>query len=68
MSRTLTLAGYLAIATGALVLELVARFGSRRPSLGDFVGVCVRFRYGRAVMLAVWLWAGWHFFVRANWG
>ena len=68
MSRQLILAGYLVIAAGAATLELTARLTGRVATLGRTVAAFNSTRFGRPLLLAAWLWAGWHFFVRANWG
>jgi len=67
MARYL-LIGYLAWAVlfGALfVWEGLALAGvSGVPSLSGVFGVIMRHPVGRWVLFALWLWAGWHFFVR----
>lgn len=68
MNRDLILAGYVALAVAAVALELAARFTGRVPKLGDAVSVFNRTVPGRWLLLSAWLWAGWHFFVRARWG
>jgi hypothetical protein len=68
LSRDLIVAGYLVIALAAAALEVAARLGGRFPTLGEAVSSINAVRGGRLVLLAVWLWAGWHFFVRASWG
>lgn len=61
------MAGYLLIAVACLAMEVAGRLSRRFPAMGDAVAIFSRFRFGRPLMLAAWLWAGWHFFVRANW-
>jgi hypothetical protein len=68
VSWAATAEGYLAILVSAVAFEIVARITGRLPTLGDAVATLNRFRSGRALLLAAWLWAGWHLFVRANWG
>lgn len=68
MSRDLTVAGYVLLAFAAAGLELAARVTGRFPTLGEAVGAVNRKRAGRYLLYAFWLWAGWHFFVRAQWG
>ena len=34
------------------------------PTLSDAFRVIMRYPVGRWVLFALWLWAGWHFFVR----
>ena len=66
MTRGVTLAGFALLAVAALVAELVAR---RRgtATLGDLVGLAIRPRGARFVLMAAWLWLGWHLFVRVDW-
>lgn len=68
MSRDLIVAGYLVIAAAAAVLEIIARLSGRVPTLGEAVASVNTTRGWRWTLIAAWLWAGWHFFVRASWG
>ncbi|HEX2179856.1 MAG TPA: DUF6186 family protein [Actinomycetota bacterium] len=68
MSWEATAGGYLVILLAAAAVELAARSKGRWPTLGQAVAAVNRFRTGRALLLAAWLWAGWHLFVRASWG
>jgi hypothetical protein len=68
VSWAATAGGYLAILVAAVGVEVAARVTGRWPTLGEAVAAVSRFRAGRALLLAAWLWAGWHLFVRANWG
>ena len=34
------------------------------PTLGRVFGVIARHPFGRWSMFALWLWTGWHFFIR----
>lgn len=68
MSRELIVAGYLVLAAAAAGMELAARRPGKLPTLGEAVATVNRTRTGRWLVLAAWIWAGWHFFVRANWG
>jgi Family of unknown function (DUF6186) len=63
--RALTVAGYLILVVGTVVLELTARRDtSRLPSLGDVVSTLSSRRAGRVAVIVGWWWVGWHFFVR----
>jgi hypothetical protein len=66
MTRIIVLAGYAVVVTAAVVLELAAR---RRGSgmVGDALTLALRWWPVRIVVLAAWLWLGWHLFVRVNW-
>ena len=35
------------------------------PSLSDGVRVIIRYPVRRWALFALWLWAGWHFFIRS---
>jgi hypothetical protein len=48
-----------------VLLEFVARRpGSRIPPLGEWLGYLMRPKTGRFLLLAGWLWLGWHYFAR----
>jgi hypothetical protein len=66
MTRALTLAGYAVLVLAALGLELAAR-ARGRATFGDVVALALRRRPVRLVVLAAWLWLGWHLFVRVDW-
>lgn len=68
MSRELHLAVYLVAVLAGVTVEWIARTRGRLPTLGEVVTIVCRHRSGRWVLIAVWLWTGWHLFVRANWG
>jgi hypothetical protein len=61
-------AGYLvwAILLGALFAwEALALAGvTGVPSLSGVFREITRYRLGRWALFALWLWAGWHFFIR----
>ncbi|MGZ4150539.1 MAG: DUF6186 family protein [Actinomycetota bacterium] len=64
-SHDLTLIGYLAIASTALVLELLALGGRGRiPTIGRILGRVMRTRAGRVGVLTGWAWLGLHLFTR----
>ena len=66
MSRSMTLLGYALLVVSAGGLEVAAR---RRGSatFGDTLTIILRSRAARLVLLAAWLWLGWHLFVRVDW-
>jgi hypothetical protein len=68
VSRDLIVLGYILIAVAAAALEVTARLTNRESTLGEAVSSINGARGGRWALLAAWLWAGWHFFVRASWG
>jgi hypothetical protein len=64
-SRDLTLLGYAAIASAALVLEVAALRGSALiPTLGRVLGRVMRTRAGRIGVLTAWAWFGLHLLAR----
>jgi hypothetical protein len=66
-TRTLILAGYLAVLVGALVLETAARCRGTPATFGIALGAVLRHRPARLLLLTAWLWLGWHVFVRVDW-
>ena len=62
------LIGYLAWAVllGAVVAweGLVLAGVTAMPSLRDVFRVIMRYPVGRWMLFALWLWLGWHFFIR----
>jgi hypothetical protein len=66
MTRAVTLVGYAVFVTAAVALELTAR-ARGRATFGDVVTLSLRRRPVRLVVLAAWLWLGWHLFVRVDW-
>jgi hypothetical protein len=66
-ARALTLAGYAAVAVGALILETSARRGGTTATFGATLSTVLRHRPARLLVLAGWLWLGWHIFVRVDW-
>lgn len=64
MSRTVTLWGYALLAVAALAYQVVGVMLRRTATLGQALRRVTHFPAGRIVLLASWLWAGWHTFVR----
>ena len=67
MSRLVTLLGYAAVAACALGLEVAARRSGRWATFGEALAGLRRRWPFRLVLLAGWLWLGWHLFVRVDW-
>ena len=64
-SHDLTIAGYLAVLAGIVVLQLLATgTGLPVPALGDLLTRAMRTRTGRVGVLVAWAWLGLHFFAR----
>lgn len=68
MSRTTTLAGYYVIAALLLGCQLTSLWSGRMPSIGQVVSSIASRRPGRWLLMAGWLWVGWHLFVRSHTG
>jgi hypothetical protein len=61
----ITVIGFVAIIAVLVVLEILARQKiGRIPTLGQWLGFVMRRPVGRALILAGWLWLGWHYFAR----
>ena len=62
-SHTITIAGYLVVLGGIVLLQLLAaRTRVPVPSLGDLLTRAMRTRTGRVGVLVAWAWIGLHFF------
>jgi hypothetical protein len=66
MTRAETLGGYALLAIWLLACELRARRGGALPTFTALVRGAARWPLVRALLLAGWLWVGWHLFVRAH--
>lgn len=72
MNRWTTLAGYVALAAALILQEVSARRARRqrrvrRPlTVAELVAV-VQLSQLRWLLLAGWLWMGWHLFARVHW-
>jgi hypothetical protein len=66
MTRLVTLLGYAVIAASAVGVELAAR---RRGAgtFGDALAAALCRWQVRMIVIAAWLWLGWHVFVRVDW-
>jgi len=63
--RAITVIGFVGIIAVLAVLETLARRKiGRIPTLGEWLGFVMRRPPGRALVLAGWLWLGWHYFAR----
>jgi len=62
-SYGITIAGYLAVLGGIVLLQVLAiRTRVPVPSLGDLLTRAMRTRTGRVGVLVAWAWIGLHFF------
>jgi len=66
VTRLITLLGYVMLAASAVGLEIAAR---RRGSgsFSDAVTIVMGRSPARLILLATWLWLGWHLFARVDW-
>jgi hypothetical protein len=66
VSRFVTLAGYVALVSAAVVLDVNGR---RRggATFGDALGALLRPWPVRFLVVTGWVWLGWHLFVRVDW-
>lgn len=64
-SHEVTIAGYLAVLAGIVLLQVLAtRTRVPVPSFGDLLTRAMRSRTGRVGVLVAWAWVGLHFFAR----
>ena len=69
MTRTLTLAGYAVLAAGMLGVQAAGRVGARRlVTFGVVLLLLTGRRPAQLLLVAAWLWLGWHLFVRVDRG
>ena len=62
-SHEITIAGYLAVLGGIVLLQVLAtRTRVPVPALGDLLTRAMRTRTGRVGVLVAWAWIGLHFF------
>lgn len=66
MTRTVTLLGYLVLAAAAVACQLASHVTHRVPGIGRAAAAVTGRRSGRWLLLAGWLWLGWHLFVRSG--
>jgi hypothetical protein len=66
MNSTITLCGYAVLVVLMIVCEVMARRSHRIASLEDVPGALARWRAVWIVVIAAWLWVGWHVFVRSH--
>jgi hypothetical protein len=66
VTRAVTLVGYGVLLAALLAWEAAGRWRRRSPTLGASLSWVARRRPGRWLLLAAWLWLGWHTFVRSG--
>jgi Family of unknown function (DUF6186) len=64
-TKAVTVIGFVAVIMALVALELLGRRKiGQIPTLSEWLGYVMRPRSGRALILAGWLWLGWHYFAR----
>jgi hypothetical protein len=66
MNRAVTLWGFVLLAVAAIAYQVAGVLLRRTASLGQALRRVTQVRAGRFLLLAAWLWAGWHTFVRRS--
>ena len=66
MSRTVTLWGYAVLAVAALAYQAAGLLRRQTATIGQTVGRLKRIPGARPLLLAGWLWLGWHTFIRGT--
>ena len=66
MNRAVTLWGYALLAVAAVACQVAGVVLGRTATLGEALSRVTKARAGRTLVLAVWLWTGWHTFVRRS--
>jgi len=66
MNRAVTLWGYAVLAVAGIAYQVVGVVLGRTATLGQTLSRVTKLRAGRWLLLATWLWAGWHTFVRRS--
>ncbi len=64
-SHDVTVAGYVAVVLGGVLLQVLAtRTPAPIPPLGEVISRVMRTRTGRVGVLVAWAWIGLHFFAK----
>lgn len=66
MNRAVTLWGYAVVAVAAAAYQVAGVVLGRTATLGEALRRVTKVRAGRFLLLAAWLWVGWHTFVRRS--
>jgi hypothetical protein len=66
MSRTATLWGYAILAGAAVAYQATGLLLHRTATFGQALRRLTRIPAARPLVLAAWLWFGWHTFVRGT--
>ena len=66
MSRAVTVGGFVVLVLAAVALQVAGIVTGRTATLGQALRRATRRPAARVVLLAAWLWTGWHVFVRRS--
>ncbi len=66
MNRTVTLWGYAVLAFFAVAYQVTSLLLRRTATIGQALRSLMSFPAARPLLLAAWLWLGWHTFVRGS--
>jgi hypothetical protein len=66
MTRTITISGYVMLAAAMVTYQTLGLIRRETATLGQAVATLTRSSVGRSFILTVWLWLGWHAFVRGS--
>jgi hypothetical protein len=66
VNRTTTLVGYYVLAAAFVGCQVAALRSGRIPTVGQALARVTGRRAGRWLLLAGWLWVGWHLFARSH--
>ena len=66
MTRVVTVAGFVVLAIAVAGVQVAALRGADVATLGTVVRALTRRKPARWLLIAGWLWLGWHLFVRAH--
>ncbi|MEW6472118.1 MAG: DUF6186 family protein [Actinomycetota bacterium] len=66
MSRSVTLWGYVVLAIAIVAYQAAGLLLHRTMTFGQAVKALKRFPAARPLLLAAWLWLGWHTFIRGT--
>lgn len=62
LTRSITIAGYLAVIAAAVAIDVTARRGAGRlEPLADTIAAAMSDRTVRVALVVTWWWIGWHF-------
>jgi hypothetical protein len=65
VSRVTTLVGYYVLVAAFVGCQLAGLLAGRISTIGEAVAWVARRRAGRWLLLAGWMWVGWHLFARS---